>query len=242
MPTASLTDYLLAGVDADMVIGWVDTAAKTPGIAQLVAPGIEAGADGWCRPTGFSVAFVADPTGLAKRACALSAAWSDLADPALKDGIVFPDPRRSGAGWELLHAIARNVIDYPASAREPAARVGGGDAVLGGTVRIAATRRLGENPALAMALPLDAIGAEAEVYGVLKTSGKPVAAARVLAWLASAATPPHVQRHAKLDLGAARPEPLFEIDAARAAAERAELLQRFAQLLGVRAKRAASVA
>lgn len=249
MPTASLTEHLMAGASADLIIGWADTAARSKGIADLVTqPGlpISAGADGFCRPTGFSVAFVTDPAGIFDRGAVMPASWGALADPKFRNGVVFPDPRRSGAGylalttiiqafgpdagWDLMRDIDKNVIDYPGSSWEPAARIGENGAVVGVTVRIAATRRVNEKPVLAIALPLDAVGAEAEVYGILRSTRHRAAAERVLAWLVSSAATPHFYRHGKVDLSATHREDLFEIDADRATCDREVLLRRFSQL------------
>jgi DegT/DnrJ/EryC1/StrS aminotransferase family len=105
-------------------------------------------------------------------------------------------PRRSGAGylalttllqrfgeragWELMRYIDRNVIDYPGSAWEPAARAGTGGVAVGVTVQIAATRRRHAGNAVEIALPHDAIGAEAEVYGRLRGAAQEHASERVL--------------------------------------------------------------
>lgn len=261
MPTATLTECLLAGARADLIIGWADTAAKTPGIDKRVARpeslDVRADADGFCRPTGFSVAFVTDPAVLARRGASAPDAWSSLAEASLAQSVIFPDPRRSGAGylalttllqyfgersgWALMREIDRNVIDYPGSAWAPAVCVGaGGGAAVGVTVKIAATRRVHENPALSIALPREAIGAEAEVYGMLRDTAQRRAAERVLAWLTSSEATPHFEHHAKLILCDSNREALFEVDAARATRERDTVLRRFDEMISARAERSAT--
>ncbi|WP_206957612.1 ABC transporter substrate-binding protein [Trinickia acidisoli] len=260
MPTATLTEYLLAGARADLIIGWADTASATPGVAERIAQpdaaDIRPDADGFCRPTGFSTAFVTDPAELARRGAATPNSWSSLADASLANGVIFPDPRRSGAGylalttllqylgersgWELMRAIDRNVVDYPGSAWSPAASVGADrDIAVGVTVKIAATRRMHENAALAIALPNEAIGAEAEVYGMLRGTTQRRAVERVLAWLTSPDAKPYFERHAKLILDDANRETLFEVDAPRATRERDTVLRRFDELIHARVERSA---
>ncbi|ATP28059.1 ABC transporter substrate-binding protein [Chromobacterium violaceum] len=257
MPTSSLTAFLLSGPEGDLVLGWADTAAQSPGIATRIAPPAPGGgcdADGFCRPTGFSLAFVADPALLQARGAVLPARWSDLASPALRQSLLFPDPRRSGAGylalttilqyygpedgWRLMVEIDRNVIDYPGSAWEPAARVGDGGAALGVTVRVAARRRLSDNPALVEALPQDAIGAEAEVYGILAGSRQQALARRALDWVMSEEAADLFRHHAKLLLRGEREPALFPINPERASRERPAVLQRFDALMRLRAARA----
>ncbi|AXE36395.1 ABC transporter substrate-binding protein [Chromobacterium phragmitis] len=256
MPTSSLTAFLLAGAEGDLVLGWADTAAQSPGIATRIAPpprGAGCDADGFCRPTGFSLAFVADPALLRSRSSGLPSRWTDLAAPALKGALLFPDPRRSGAGylalttilqyygsedgWRLMVEIDRNVLDYPGSAWEPAARVGEGDAALGITVRVSARRRLRDNPALELALPHEAIGAEAEVYGILAASKQQALARRVLEWVMSDEASSLYRHHAKLLLREEREAGLFAINSERASRERPAILQRFDALMRMRAAR-----
>ncbi|AOZ52050.1 ABC transporter substrate-binding protein [Chromobacterium vaccinii] len=256
MPTSSLTAFLLSDPEGDLVLGWADTAAQSPGIAARIAPPAAGGcdADGFYRPTGFSLAFVADPALLQARGAEPPTRWSDLAAPALRQALLFPDPRRSGAGylalttilqyygpedgWRLMVEIDRNVIDYPGSAWEPAARVGQNGAALGITVRVAARRRLSDNPALIQALPQDAIGAEAEVYGVLAGSKQQALARRALDWVMSDEAADLFRHHAKLLLRGERDPALFPINPERASRERPAVLQRFDALMRLRAVRA----
>ncbi|OHX14275.1 hypothetical protein BI347_12755 [Chromobacterium sphagni] len=255
MSTASLTELLQAGVEGDLILGWADTAAQSPGIAERIAPpapGSGTDPDGFCRPTGFSLAFITDPSCLRARGADAPKIWQDLAAPQLADGILFPDPRRSGAGylalstilqcfgtedgWRLMTEIDRNVRDYPGSAWAPAARTGQDGIAIGVTVRIAASRRQQEFPTLSIALPLDAVGAEAEVYGVLAASRQPALARRVLAWVMSDDAAHRFRSHAKLLLQ--EPEQaLFAIDPLRATRERPAILQRFDELMRQRAAR-----
>ncbi|VEB41507.1 Uncharacterised protein [Chromobacterium violaceum] len=44
MPTSSLTAFLLSGPEGDLVLGWADTAAQSPGIATRIAPPAQAAA------------------------------------------------------------------------------------------------------------------------------------------------------------------------------------------------------
>jgi iron(III) transport system substrate-binding protein len=254
MPTATLTEYLLSGAQCDLILGWAETAAKTPGIAERIlcsnAAEVRSETDGFCRPTAFSTAFVVDPSLLRQRGLAVPASWSALADPMLAGGIVFPDPRRSGAGylalstliqcfgdrdgWQLMHDIDRNVVDYPGSAWEPAQRVGTGGVAVGVTVQIAAARRRQAGTGVEIALPSEATGMESEVYGMLRGTVHRQACERVLAWLTSAAAIPYFENHAKIVRHQTKTQTYFELDAERAGRERDIVLCQFGELINSR--------
>lgn|GEM_PF-2982954 len=242
MPTATLTERLLAEADApgaDLVIGWADTAAQTGGL-ERIAP------DGWVRPTGFSTALVADPDVLAACGAHPVATWRDLAQDPLRGRVLFPDPSISGAGflamstvlqffgdtegWALPEAICANVRAFPGSAWTPAAQTGGGEIAVGVTVRIAAQKRRTELPRLAVIEPRDVTGAEAEVYGVLKSTRLPDAARLVIDWILSDEARALFVGYGKTILSAPA-ETLFMIDSARAVADRAANVARFGALM-----------
>lgn len=246
MPTAILTQRLLAEVEApgaDLVLGWADTAAQTEGL-RGVCVGPEP--DGFVRPTGFSTAFVVDPYALAACGAHTVATWRDLAQDALRGRLLFPDPAISGAGflamstvlqffgeaegWSLLEAICANARAFPGSAWTPAAKTGADGVAVGVTVRIAAFKRLGELPRLAMIEPGDVTGAEAEVYGVLKSARHPEAARGVIDWILSDEATALFAAYRKTILSAPS-DTLFRIDSAKAVADRAADLARFAALV-----------
>jgi iron(III) transport system substrate-binding protein len=243
MSTAALTQRLLDEVDApqaDLVLGWADTAAQTAGL-EGICPA-EGGKDGYIRPTGFSTAFITDPALLAACGGTPVRTWADLAQQPLQGRISFPDPSVSGAGflamstilqrygtvegWSLLQAICANVRDFPGSAWAPALQTGGGTIAVGVTVLIAAGKRQSEMPALQVIEPADVTGAEAEVYGVLKTARAPDAAQLILDWLLSAEAEARFRAWRKTMLSGA-PDRLFMIDSAKAITERSENLVRF---------------
>jgi iron(III) transport system substrate-binding protein len=248
LPTAALTQKLLDAADdleADLILGWADTAARTPGLESIVTADSDS-SDGWCRPTGFSTAFVVDEKGVQLDYLEKVQGWTDLADPRLAGRISFPDPRVSGAGylalttllqrfgetegWSLMAAINRNVAAYASSAWEPAQLTGNGNIAIGVTVRIAVAKRISEVPWLRACDPADGVGTEAEVYGILAGTRQRPAAQRVLDWICSARARPLFSAYAKINMAA--PEPgLFAIDAHRAVAERAAVLQKFTSLM-----------
>ncbi len=246
MPTAILTERLLreaAAPGADLVIGWADTAAQTDGLQGVC---IESEGDGWVRPTGFSTAFIADAEAIKAYGARPVTTWEDLAQDALRSRVLFPDPSLSGAGflamttllqfygegdgWALLEAICANVRAFPGSAWAPAAATGSDGVALGVTVRIAAAKRQVEVPRLAAIEPADVIGAEAEVYGVLNSTGHPEAARRVIDWVLSDEARLLFSRYAKTILSNPTGN-LFMIDSAKAVADRASNIARFAALM-----------
>lgn len=247
MPTAILTQRLLDegdAVQADLVLGWADTAAQTPGL-QSICPGADS-KDGYIRPTGFTTAFCTDPSLVAACGGGQIRNWADLAQAPLRRRICFPDPAVSGAGflamstilqhygpiegWALLKAICANVRDFPGSAWAPAAQTGGGEIAVGVTVLIAAGRRQSEMPGLQVVEPADVIGVEAEVYGVLRNAQAPQAAHLILSWLQSAQAQERFRAWRKTILSGAS-DRLFQIDSAKAIADRAENLARFRNVI-----------
>jgi len=250
MPTATLTERLLAEVQApkaDLILGWADTAAQTAGL-QGICPGPDGqdGRDGYVRPTGFTTAFVADPALLAALGAAPIRTWTDLAQEALRGRIVFPDPGVSGAGflamstllqrygaaegWALLKAICANTRAFPGSAWTPAAETGLGETAIGVTVLIAAGKRRAEAPALDIVEPDDVVGAEAEVYGVLKSARDAAAARAVIDWIVSEPAEALFRAWRKTILSDSA-ERLFMIDSAKAVAERDANVARFRTLM-----------
>ncbi len=246
MPTATLTERLLAERDApgaDMVFGWADTASHTQGLGR-VALGGSASGNAYIRPSGFSTAFVVDPWVLAETGAQIGN-WRDLADPRLEGRVVFPDPAISGAGflalttilqyygeddgWDLLSAICANVSEFPASAWKPAELCGNGIVACGVTVKIAATRRIAEWPALRLVEPADVVGAEAEVYGALSSTRHPEIVGDVIEWILSKDARILFDAHNKTDLRKPS-QGLFMIDAAGAVADRERWLALFKSL------------
>jgi iron(III) transport system substrate-binding protein len=246
LPTAALTARLLAERPrpaADLVFGWADTASQTPGLEGLIIRR-DAGRDGYIRPSGFSTAFVADPAVLAQ-ADAEIASWRDLADPRLAGRLVFPDPSISGAGflalatllqfygedegWDLLRAINRNVREHPNSAWGAADACGDGVVACGVTVRIAAGKRLQQEPTLRVVEPADVIGAEAEVYGPLCGARRPEVVEEIVGWVLSDEARALFDHHNKTNL-CTPVEGLFMVDATSAIARRAQWLARFKTL------------
>lgn len=245
MPTAKLTDRLQEEADtpgADLIIGWADTAAQTDGLAGIC---IGNGTDGYVRPTGFTTAFITDPKVLSTCGASKITAWADLGQAELANRIIFPDPSISGAGflamstilqfygdrdgWELLKQICRNVSDFPGSAWKPAEQTGLGQIAVGVTVKIAATKRQSQNNQLTLVEPNDVIGAEAEVYGILKSTKATSAAQKIIDWIVSDSAAEIFTRYNKTLL-AEKPENLFMIDSSKAVADRAQNLQRFETL------------
>lgn len=253
MPTAVLTQRLLRPdpeSEPCMVLGWADTAAATPGISGVMAePDMPDFKGGFIRPTAFSIAFVGDRDGLASIGLGLPASWSDLAHPALRGRVAFPDPRVSGAGflalatllqahgsregWAMMQEIDRNVSAYLPSAQGPAAAVGGGGDLVGVTVKIAATHRVSESSGgLAMSEPAGVIGMEAEVYGMTRSARNPAAVQRVLRWLLGDRSAGLFSTFSKIDLrqGVETSAGLFRIDPDRATRDRPDMLARFSSL------------
>jgi ABC-type Fe3+ transport system substrate-binding protein len=97
---------------------------------------------------------------------------------------------------------------------------------VGVTVLIAAGQRQSQRPALMVVEPQDVIGAEAEVYGVLKGTRASEAAQMVLDWLGSPQAEARFRAWRKTILPGAA-DRLFAIDPARAVAERAVNLAKF---------------
>jgi iron(III) transport system substrate-binding protein len=247
MSTAALTQRLLdeaASPQADLVLGWADTAAQTPGL-EGICPG-KGAKDGYIRPTGFTTAFITDPAVITVCGAEPVTTWADLAQPQLLGRVSFPDPSISGAGflamstilqrygadkgWSLLASICANVHAFPGSAWAPAAQTGEGEIAVGVTVLIAAGKRQSEMPRLQVVEPSDVTGAEAEVYGTLKSTRAPDAAQLVLDWLASSDAEVRFRAWRKTMLSGA-PDRLFMIDSAKAIAERSENLVRFRTLM-----------
>lgn len=245
MPTATLTERLLAERDApgaDLVFGWADTAAQTEGLEGLCASGE---ADGYVRPTGFSTAFIVDPTALAACGARPVRTWRDLAQDALRGRVAFPNPAVSGAGflamstllqyhgeaegWALIEAICANVRAFPGSAWAPAAETGSGAIAVGVTVHIAACKRRAELARLSVVEPQDVIGAEAEVYGMIRSTRNADAARRVIDWVSSEEATALFTGYRKTILSAPT-HALFMIDSAKAVAGRAADLARFAAI------------
>jgi iron(III) transport system substrate-binding protein len=248
MATATLTQRLLTETphaNADLILGWADSAARTPALRGLALA--RAGtSDGYARPTGFSTALVVD-TRLLNDLNIGIATWRDLARPALRGRIAFPDPVTSGAGflalatliqgfpgdegWDVLEAICRNVSAWPGSAWQPAAMCGGGEIVVGVTVRIAARKRTSgpAEPHLALVEPQDACGVEAEVYGVLNGTQAANAAGRVVDWVLSNEARALFDNHHKINLAKADAGH-FKIDVEHAIASRGRWLNKLADL------------
>ncbi|QDX31018.1 extracellular solute-binding protein [Dickeya poaceiphila] len=200
MSTAALRNRLEAEKDnpqVDMILGWADTAAKTVALSdKLFSP--QGDADGYLRITGFSTAIVVDPD-LLKQLNVNIETWRDLAHPALRGRIAFPNPAQSGAGflalttllqaygesdgWPLLSDIYRNVQVRPDSAWEPARLTGEGEIAAGVTVKIAAFNRKRELPRLKIIEPPRATGTESEVYAGFITSAHREAVSEILEWL-----------------------------------------------------------
>jgi len=202
MSTTMLRNRLEAERDepqADMILGWADTAAKTVNLGDKVfSPGGDT--DRYLRVTGFSTAIVADPLLLEQQDVQVKG-WKDLAHPALKGMIAFPNPAQSGAGflalttilqvfgekegWPLVAAILRNSSARPDSAWEPARLTGEGTIAAGVTVKIAAFKRQSQLPKLNVIQPAGMTGAEPEVYAGFSSTSYPDVVSEILQWVGS---------------------------------------------------------
>lgn len=246
MPTAVLTTRLLkeaSAPEADLILGWADTAAQSPGLSGICRGG---DADGFTRPTGFSTAFVVDPDLTAACGAEPVTSWRDLGQPALAGRISFADPAVSGAGflamstvlqhygneegWRLLQSICNNASGFPHSSWTPVAMAGEGEVAVGVSVRIAAAERVAQAPRLKLVEPTDVVGVEAEVYGVLHSTRHPKSAHRVLEWIESEEATTLFRRYRKTILSD-RTGNLFMIDSARAIDDRPSNLERFGALV-----------
>lgn len=171
--------------------------------------------------------------------------WRDLAQDALRGRVAFPNPAVSGAGflamstllqyhgeaggWALIEAICANVRAFPGSAWAPVAETGSGAIAVGVTVHIAACKRRAELARLSVVELQDVIGAEAEVYGMIRSTRNADAARRVIDWVSSEEATALFTGYRKTILSAPT-HALFMIDSAKAVAGRAAELARFAAI------------
>ncbi|MDC7872074.1 ABC transporter substrate-binding protein [Pantoea ananatis] len=247
MSTSALRNRLEAEKDApqaDMILGWADTAAKTVHLGtRLFSPGGDA--DGYLRVTGFSTAIVSDPRLLAQQNVQISN-WGDLAHPGLEGMIAFPNPVQSGAGflalatllqaygekegWALLEAILRNAAVCPDSAWEPAKLTGEGTIAAGVTVKIAAYKRKSQSPQLCVTEPAGMSGAEPEVYAGFSSTSHPDVVTDILQWLCSDEANSIFTGFNKIILSDKDKGP-FTIDVGHAVTQRARWLSHFESLM-----------
>ncbi len=237
-----------------MILGWADTAAAATRFSEFIVTAdgsIASDPDGLIRPTGFSIAFICDRPGLAARGLAPPTTWHELEEPRLRQRLLFPDPRLSGAGflalstvlqafgndegWRLMEAIDRNVLSYPASSWDSAKAVGEGLVLVGVTVRIAAARRNASCAMTDLTVPREAEGLESEVYGITRFARDRAATSAVLAWFADPARAPMFERFSKVTCMNDGAGTLYPVDAAVAAVGRAAAFIRFSEITARRA-------
>ncbi|MEZ4294876.1 MAG: ABC transporter substrate-binding protein [Polyangiaceae bacterium] len=251
----------------DLVLGTAATVLCEPEIAGLLAPvriasAPASGPEGrWVAASGFRNAMAVNEAGLRARGLKVPETWAELADPAYRGLIVFPDPAVSGAGalalaslaqvlgpdgaFAIVSGIVENVAHFSPSSWSCATAALDPRTPVAVSVEIACLRLADRSEGVRVVVPEDASAVELEGFAMLSTAADPSMCERILSWVASDAHRAIARKWRKVTLGsrAEAEGPLaggsFTLDHDRAARERALLAARFA---GLREKSARSKA
>jgi iron(III) transport system substrate-binding protein len=196
----------------DIIWSWALTSLLDERILELLEPYTPKGAediparfrdaqDRWFATTGYMEAFCVNTQRLEAKGLDMPTSWEDLADPQYEGEVLMPNPMSSGTGyvaisailqrlgeekgWELLHAVDKNIAEYTKSGSAPCKRAARGEYAVGASLLLSATQVIQEGYPVKMVVPAGGAGYEISATALMAGSKNKEEAKEVFDWLVS---------------------------------------------------------
>ena len=155
----------------------------------------------WVGTNAWAAALCVNTYEMEDKGLAIPTSWADLTRPEYENMIVMPNPASSGTGfldvsswlqmmgedegWTFMDALHENIATYTHSGSKPCTMAAAGEYPIGVSFAFRAARLIDQGAPLTVVVPKEGIGWDMEASAIVKGTGEPEAAQRLVDWAVS---------------------------------------------------------